>query len=293
MTDEEKAKAGFVGVRGDRPYPVGPSEAPDFVKDEIKAAKTRQSRRPAQPGVKLYATDSGWTMDSPHSDLAGWEAQIADAFGTRSHGAMWTFLAQLKRLVGKRYTPEGGGDDRYKPDELELNFALSFIHSTRPRNELEACLAAQMVAVHFLSMRASETALSRMSCGLDERAAAQVSRLARTFTMQVDAMRRLKGRGSTKQRITVRYERHDHQHQHVHMHDGGPDEIGEQPHRSKRVVRGAARNLRPDPPKVVEHVSGPALLGQEPQGNVVPIARDQEGPLSPSRRRGWFGRSEG
>ena len=92
--------------------------------------------------------------------------------------------------------------------------AVQVVRSVRPRNEAQACLAAQMVAVHLMQMKLSAQALNR---GHPEpRSCAIAGKLARTYAIQLETMAKLKGKG-TRQRITVR-KTSTHEHKHIHLH---------------------------------------------------------------------------
>ena len=111
-------------------------------------AERRIEERPLNPGLVIEDEPGALLFASPHSDVAAWQRQITDAFGSNSFSVAQTFLRQLGELCSPVV-----GDDRLLPDELELNGLLGFINSIRPENELQAALAAQMVAVHLATMR--------------------------------------------------------------------------------------------------------------------------------------------
>lgn len=213
-----------------------------------KEARVRADARPASPGVLLEPwKDEGYEYSSPHRDWEAWELAIADAFGTRSHSTIYTFLDQLTGLCQKGWSDKS---QRWKPNETELNCALNMVNSVRPRNEMEAALAAQMVALHFMTMRASEQVLRNGYVIAQD--AAIAAKLARTFTMQMDALTRARGKGRTKQSIAVRKDTHVH----YHVHEGEAQDFG-RPHATDRAGEPAERA---------------ALPGPDESGRVVPIA---------------------
>lgn len=179
------------------------------------AAASRANKRPLSPGIMLEPNGAkGYTYTSPHSDLNLWDLQLADALGTRSQSVMSTFVRQLKGLVAETWDDAA---DRWKPNETELNAALAFVASIRPRNEAEAALAAQMVAVHWMQMGLTRQAMRYGE--VDTATAAVAGKMARTYTFQLEALARLRGKRRTvRQSITVKKELHQHVHYH---HDGG------------------------------------------------------------------------
>lgn len=238
---------------------------------EKPKALARALKRPPAPGVMFEPLpDDGYQGTSPHNDMTLWELQIADAFGTRSQAAMHCFLDQLKALCATAWDKEA---ERWKPDEIELNAALALINSTRPRNEAEAALAAQMVAIHLMQMRMSAQALNNGGMMM-ERDAALASKLARTYAMQMETLLSVQGkRRSVRQTIKVTRENHVHYHDH----------------------RGAARNERQCDATngAGQPAQRPALPGPHETGRVVSLpSRSREAGM-PDARRHKPGRTEG
>ena len=202
--------------RRNRPDP------PQELRDWEAAADARVGKRPHPPGIMLEPAGidrEHWT--APHNDGSLWTLQLADAFGTRSKAVISTFLAQLELLCGRNIWDEEA--HQWRVDENQFSGALAIINSVKPRNEMEAALAAQMVAVHLLTMKVAARAIRYE---YDTRTAATASKLARTFTMQMDALDKARGkRRTTRQSIKVTKELH----QHVHYHRGD-GENGGQPH---------------------------------------------------------------
>src|SRR4051812_11507790 len=205
-------------------------EMPQVLKDLGAKAIGRMERRSATPEIEVATNDAGWTFNSPYreEDQDEWEALLFDAFATRSLAAFHAFTTQLSQLSPTVWMGEGRG---WMPNELDLRAAIQIVRSVRPRNEAEACLAAQMVAVHRMQMKLSGQALSQS--WPEPRTCAIAGKLARTYAMQLETMAKLKGRGS-RQRITVRkFSRHEHKH--IHLHQGG-SENGNQPHGPKATT---------------------------------------------------------
>jgi len=221
----------------DRPVPLrrlrkAASKPPMPAHLEVQAAqaRARHERRHANPGVALEVekiTELGYRLASPHSDTEAWQAMICDALGTRSEATALTFLYHLVRLCDQDWHPDdknGGGE--WVPDECQLNMILNLVSGIRPKNEMQAALAAQMVAVHLMMMKVSERCLRSNGC-TDPHLLSAASKLARTFAIQTETLAKVQGRRTTRQKITVSYERHNHQHMHMR---GGENKIGGQPH---------------------------------------------------------------
>ncbi len=258
---------------------------PECLEPIAARAKSRLRQRHANPGVAVEVekvSQFGYRIVSPHSDHDSWEAMICDALGTRSVSTAKTFVHSLTKLCSQIFHPiegeEGGGE--WCPDELELNMILNMVTSIKPRNEMEAALAAQMVAVHLMTMKTAARALE--GWGADPRAAALSAKLARTFTMQWEALMRHRGkRRTTRQTITVSHEKHIHHHQHVHIKGGG-SQIGGQACEPSGSRNGGNNCAAPR----VKHERCPALPGPDASGVVVPMSRDQGQEPVPDPRRG-------
>ena len=273
MDDDEKS-----------PVEPTPDNRPPFnesLRPFVEKATKRHFRRPPNPGIVVEPGEGqSWTYGPHHQDRDAWEVQLFDAFGTRSVSALRCFLDHLSALCmgDGNYGPKG-----WQPNETQINFAINFVSGVRPRNEMEAALAAQMCAVHFIQMELAAQVM-RNPYG-DGRTASAVGKLARTYAMQCDAMAKLKGRGG-KQRITVKYERHNHNHQHVHAEIGGgvSDFVGRPQGPTDCVGRVSA----------LEHEPCPALSGPDAARDALPEpchkgARTLQNP----RRRERVGRPDG
>jgi hypothetical protein len=187
-------------------------------------AMARLAEHHVSPGVAVEVEKVGpvsYDIASPHRNHLAWEAMVFDALGTRSDSTARAFLFMLSELCSQDYhrSETKGECGKWIPDELELNMILNIVAGVKPANEMEAAQAAQMVAVHLMQMRLSARALrSGMVVAAD---AVLAGKLARTFTMQIEALAKLKGkRRSSKQTIIVKQEKHVHNHQHVHLAGG-------------------------------------------------------------------------
>ncbi len=142
-----------------------------------------------------------------------------------------------------------------------------------------------MVAVHLMMMALSARTL-RNTYG-DPRTAAAAGKLARTYAMQCETMARLKGRAG-KQRITVKYERHNHNHQHQHVHaeiGGGVSGIMGRPLGPYSDAHGGAA--------LATEVRA-SLPGPDPERDALPMPGEAGADaVSNPRRRGRVRRAEG
>ena len=247
-------------------------EMPQVLRELGETAIRRHRKRQATPELK-FTTDNGtWWFSSPYADQDEdhWVALLFEAFGTRSQATFRTFMGQLAELCS---TDWNEAESAWHPAQDELVAAVQIVRSTKPRNEAEACLAAQMVAVHLMQMKLSARALNR---GYPEpRTCAIAGKLARTYAMQLETMAKQKGRGSC-QRITVR-KFSQHEHKHIHLHRGG-SENGNQPHEPRG--QGAA-----DLEATCEPPARPAVPSANATGYSLPMPSDAGEDAVPATRR--------
>ena len=85
------------------------------------------------------------------------------------------------------------------------------------------------VALHFTMMKVANNIAGRSEP--DARTVAALASLGKAYARQLETMQSLQGKRTSRQKITVRNERHVHNHQHVHVTGRGA-EIGGQPQAS-------------------------------------------------------------
>lgn len=223
---------------------------PDMVTWKAGAEK-RLKRRPTHPMVMCEPAGFDQEHLVPlHNDHRLHELQLAEAFGTRSRSLIYTFMSQLEALCSEKWWDEDA--QQWRLDEHAFNTVLTLVSAIRPKNEMEAALAAQMAAVHMMTMKVSARAIRYE---YDTQTAATASKLARTFAMQMETLQGLRGkRRTTRQSIKVTKELH----QHVHYHD----------HRGDEESDGQCQAPRSTTPDICG-----ALPGPDKSGQVVPLPR--------------------
>lgn len=181
-------------------------------------------------------------------------------------------------------------DTEYADRQMEA--AVIAMAGMSPKDEIEGMLAAQMVGIHNAAMECLRRAMiDGLTSAGRESSLSQANKLSRTYTAQMDALSRYRGKG--QQKMTV---------EHVHVHAGGQAIVGnvthpegggvatkteEQPHAKqsqKQQVANAKRiEHQPEHPlePLLEHPinpdalsSQPALRGKNPKRQPVPIPCD-------------------
>jgi hypothetical protein len=135
-------------------------------------------------------------------------ARLMSAFGTseRAHADL-----MLNGILNAAC--EGSPDN--PPSEQDINQVLAVVTGIDAKDEIEGMLATQMVATHVAAIRAlrhlkGSKTIPQYNCNGN-----LAVKLLRTYTMQVEALQRYRGKG--QQKVTV---------EHVHVHAGGQAIVG-------------------------------------------------------------------
>jgi hypothetical protein len=99
---------------------------------------------------------------------------------------------------------------------------IAFVRGLEPKNSLEAALATQMAAVHALTMSFARRLSHAETIAQQDSAERALNKLARTFTAQLEALKRHRTGG--QQKMTV---------EHVHVHEGGQAIVGHVEHKTE------------------------------------------------------------
>lgn len=125
--------------------------------------------------------------------------------GSSDNDLIATLLSQVPNTLPPHLINESG-----------VNEVIAMLHGIGPQDELEGMLSVQMVAVHSMAMEMANRCMLKDQTFEGVNANVNhVTKLMRTFTAQVEALQRYRGKG--KQVIQV---------QHVHVSDGGQAVVG-------------------------------------------------------------------
>jgi hypothetical protein len=156
----------------------------------------------------LGVTISG-SAKTGHKIALAHENAVCRIFGTSDEIQANALLNQcLKPLKADEASDEHPGND-------ERGFMLSVIRDLAPRDPVERMLAVQMAATHVATIRAARRLAHSENLHQVNAHYVGFNKLARTFTAQVEALR--KHRTGGEQRVTV---------QHVNVSDGGQAIVG-------------------------------------------------------------------
>jgi hypothetical protein len=154
-----------------------------------------------------------------------------------------------------------------------VNGALAAIHGIALRDETEAMLATQMVAAHHAAMEFMRQAVSTDYRLTLQNAGNLAVKLLRTYTTQMEALSRYRGKTS-EQKVTVE-----------HVHRGGQAIAGHVETGNRGVVGGAPGTGDQPHAKAITHAPEPTLRRPDAEGDAVPGAGDAERPLWTARRK--------
>ena len=140
--------------------------------------------------------------------------------------------------------------------------AITAMMGIAPRDEVEGMLAAQMVSIHNASMECLRRAMiGEQTFEGRESNLSQANKLSRTYTMQMEALNRYRGKG--QQKMTV---------EHVHVHAGGQAIVGNVTH----PEGGGVQKKTEEQPhaKTITHAPEQALPRQNQKRKAVPVPRN-------------------
>ena len=177
---------------------------------EERAARKRK-QRPC-PSLKFARKGPELNIAMDHPDRDTGFALVMHALGSTDPQFVDGLITQLANAS----TRKG------QASEDTLNFMLAVVKSIAPRDEVESMLAAQMAAVHMATMTFAMRLGHTDTLQQQESAERALNKLARTFTTQMEALKRYRTGG--QQKVTV---------EHVHVHEGGQAIVGHVEHKAE------------------------------------------------------------
>jgi hypothetical protein len=159
---------------------------PNTAKPKYEPTEQNAIGKPVSPEPRLStltAKKAGATVSREHQDKASGCAPSMEATGT---------------AVGDLFT---GGLLGFPIDKDRLVFTASIVRGTKPRDQIETMLLAQMAAVHMAITRFTHRLAHPGNLPEEEIAERALNRLARTFAAQIEAFNRHRSGGG--QNVTV------------------------------------------------------------------------------------------
>ena len=251
---------------------------------EIESAKRRTKARAPRIAmhVEKRGAKAGRTYPT-HSDEEGHRFRLADAFGTRS----MQFVDAMLKGVGLATEDHSASKDfgPGSPDQVALNAALAVIDGVRPKDEVEAMLAANMAVANITLLELVARTRAAIAGHLYQGNGLKrldvlgnlTNKFMRTFAIQIEALARKRRKG--EQTVTVR---------HLHVHAGGQAVVGNVTHRGGRGVTKNEQRPCADErqmPEIGKSTNRPSVRGAHQKRAALPVTPDEQGPLSSARRR--------
>lgn len=168
--------------------------------EEREALIETARRRQSHPLPKLTSAQTAphvVTVEVAHPDPDAATAVMMKALGPTRPEGLSRMLTQLSNVSSETLRPgDTGYDDAY-------NATLQAVAAIAPRDGIESMLAAQMVAVHNMTLAQAGHAMTAVDPVKKDMAEKAVNRLSRTFTAQVEALKRYRSTG--EQKVTVQH----------------------------------------------------------------------------------------
>ena len=134
--------------------------------------------------------------------------RLASAFGTAEPSfASWMLNGIINAACN--------GSPAHPPGAEAINDALAAVTGIGARDEIEGMLATQMVATHFAAISALRRFKGAETIHQQDSNGNLAVKLLRTFTLQIEALQRYRGKG--QQKVTV---------EHDHVNTGGQAIVG-------------------------------------------------------------------
>ena len=206
---------------------------PNVAKPEYQLTAQEQAvlrkfcdRKSASPSPRLKILKAKIPTILPdHPDAAVGFVILMEALGTSDVDFANGLLGQLANA----------GAQAGQIDEGVLNFMASIVKGIKPKDEIEAMLAAQMAAVHMATMTFARRLAHVETIPQQDSAERAFNKLARTFATQMEALKRYRTGG--EQKVTV---------QHVSVSEGGQAIVGnvtQSPRENARSRRASVRTI--------------------------------------------------
>lgn len=177
---------------------------------------------------------------------------------TKNDDLAMCFFRQIMRATQNYYTDEENEQFEKYRDSAIYTFAI-----IKPANEVEAMLAAQMVAGYHASMKCFERAsIIDQPPEFIDMYFKHAEKLSKMYIEQMLALNKMRGKG--RQTVEVR---------HIHIHEGGQAIVG---NINSEGGRGKKKIEEQPHAKQVAHAPEQAMPCQDAQGDKVLISSHEE-----------------
>lgn len=175
----------------------------------IEALHSEMADKPPSPCLKIVDRGRVTKVSHDHPDEDVGTQLLMKALGTKDASFVEGLLTQITNASSIGHQSDEGG----------MNFILSVVKGIEPRDQTEAMLAAQMAATHMATMLFACRLAQVETIPQQDSAERAFNKLARTFTTQMEALKRYRTGG--QQKVTV---------EHVTVNQGGQAIVGHVSH---------------------------------------------------------------
>ena len=154
----------------------------------METHRARRKEKPPAPRMKVSEQDGVTKLAPDHPEPSVAHVRLLEALGSRDFDFLDGFLKQLCSV----------GSHSRSVDEDGLNFMLSVVKGIEPRDQVEAMLAAQMAATHNAIMTFARRLNHAENIPQRDSAERAFNKLARTFTSQMETLKRYRSEGQQK-----------------------------------------------------------------------------------------------
>ena len=165
-----------------------PYEPTPYERKLMETYRARRKEKPPAPRMKVSEKDGVTKLAPDHPEPSVAHVRLLEALGTRDFDFLDGFLKQLCSV----------GSHSRSVDEDGLNFMLAVVKGIEPRDQVEAMLAAQMAATHNAIMTFARRLNHVENIPQQDSAERAFNKLARTFTSQMETLKRYRSEGQQK-----------------------------------------------------------------------------------------------
>ncbi len=199
------AKRKIANAKTPAKTPAKPYEPTPRARAALEAHFARAEEKPPAPAWKIEAENGFNNISNDHPDQTLGLNLLMEATGTTDFNFLRGLLCQLAEA----------GTKNGEVNEDAVNFMLSVVKGVEPKDQMEAMLAAQMAAVHMATITFARRLANVENIPQQDAAERGFNKLARTFTTQMEALKRYRTGG--QQKVTV---------EHVTVNEGGQAIVG-------------------------------------------------------------------
>jgi hypothetical protein len=197
----------------------GKEDSPASLRGSLLAVASLDGRERTNPMKRLPSTNTApLTKGADGNELSVDEKALDDLMPM-----IGEITGTAHASVSERVTCQVGnvlddlGSKEQSSADAKIISALELIKEIRPQDVTQSMLAAQMIACHNAAMKFMRLALfPGQPSELVESNIGRASKLMNVFTVQIELMQKLKGKGS-EQKVTV---------EHIHVYPGGQAIVG-------------------------------------------------------------------